>query len=86
VSCCVRECPHEVYQRGMCRMHYFRWYRHGDPTVAKPPGPGFRGLSAESQVEIRKRAGHAAGTSKARNRETRGWWLHWLLRQVRRYA
>lgn len=31
--CSLPECDKKVFVRGWCSTHYWRWYRHGDPTV-----------------------------------------------------
>lgn len=40
--CSVEGCREDVWARGMCRSHYWSWYRHGDPLVQKkrPNGTG----------------------------------------------
>lgn len=34
--CKVDGCDDPAKSRGWCRLHYSRWYRHGDPTVVMP--------------------------------------------------
>ena len=34
-TCNQPECFAAILARGMCRKHYLRWYKHGDPTVVK---------------------------------------------------
>ena len=36
--CSIEGCGNSAYGRGWCAKHYARWLRHGDPTVALPPG------------------------------------------------
>ncbi len=33
--CVVKSCDGENLARGMCRKHYQRWYKHGDPLIVK---------------------------------------------------
>lgn len=84
MSCSVPKCSREATRRGMCGTHYQRWYRHGDPTVRLPPGPGFRGMKPELQAQIRRDAGVKGAAVQDRNREASGYWLRWLLQSVRR--
>lgn len=35
-TCTVDDCGKPSVGRGMCRRHYGRWWRHGDPTIVKP--------------------------------------------------
>jgi hypothetical protein len=41
-KCSIDGCNSEAITRGWCRMHYFRWRRHGDPVTVlverRPPG------------------------------------------------
>lgn len=30
-NCSVAACDRRAEKRGMCRMHYLRWWKHGDP-------------------------------------------------------
>lgn len=40
-TCEVPRCPDPVEARDMCRKHYQRWYRHGDPlALMRPPRTG----------------------------------------------
>lgn len=32
-TCSVSNCHNPIYARGYCSVHYWRWWRHGDPTV-----------------------------------------------------
>lgn len=50
-GCTVNGCdePHEA--RGMCRTHYQRWYRHGDPLVVHSRGPLPAGETERRRVE-----------------------------------
>lgn len=34
-TCTLDDCSSDVLARGMCRKHYLRWYRHGDPNIVK---------------------------------------------------
>ena len=55
VTCEVLRCPDEVEARDMCRMHYQRWYRHGDPlALMRPPESGgiYRINGPEGRVYI----------------------------------
>lgn len=44
--CSIPNCGKDAYARGWCRMHYSRYYRHGDPNVTKtaPEGAGLEFL------------------------------------------
>ena len=33
MTTCLEDCPNEVVARGLCVMHYQRWYKHGDPNT-----------------------------------------------------
>lgn len=40
MTCSVDACDRTVHSRGMCRMHYMRWYRSGNVEVKqKTPAP-----------------------------------------------
>lgn len=48
LTCTVGNCPNKVKAKGLCAMHYFRHYRHGDVgTEARQNG---RGLSPIEQL------------------------------------
>lgn len=34
-TCSQIDCSGNVLARGMCRKHYLRWYKHGDPQIVK---------------------------------------------------
>lgn len=34
-TCNQPQCNSPLLARGMCRKHYLRWYKHGDPTTVK---------------------------------------------------
>lgn len=38
--CVVEGCEREVFvkSRGYCKVHYSRWWKHGDPMIVKPAG------------------------------------------------
>lgn len=36
-ECAVEGCADRPRRRWMCQKHWSRWFRHGDPTVAKRP-------------------------------------------------
>lgn len=39
--CEIPRCPEPMEARGLCRTHYQRWYRHGDPlALMRPPETG----------------------------------------------
>jgi hypothetical protein len=38
-ECAVVGCDRPLCQRGYCRSHYMRWYRHGDPLGGRQPRP-----------------------------------------------
>lgn len=35
-TCCIDHCGQPHMARGWCRLHYFRWRRHGDPQADIP--------------------------------------------------
>lgn len=35
IACSVDDCEKPVVARGLCRKHYVRWSRHGDPAIVK---------------------------------------------------
>lgn len=35
-ECSVEGCDDPAKVKGWCRIHYTRWYRHGDPTTVLP--------------------------------------------------
>ena len=35
-TCEIEGCYEEVHARDMCRLHYIRWKRHGDPNIVLP--------------------------------------------------
>lgn len=37
-TCSVADCTALISCRGWCEKHYYRWRRHGDPTVVKQTG------------------------------------------------
>lgn len=43
-KCCIEDCAKRARGRGMCEMHYRRWYVYGDASYTKrrPPQPGSR--------------------------------------------
>lgn len=34
-TCVVGDCAKPVWSREMCRMHYYRWHKHGDPLFVQ---------------------------------------------------
>lgn len=38
--CSVKGCEKLLLQKGLCRAHYMKWYRHGDPEFMMPPARG----------------------------------------------
>lgn len=48
--CSVQGCEKMVESRGMCSMHYARWYRHGDPLATKNPLFGKRSAIASKSL------------------------------------
>ena len=37
--CSVSDCGNPASTRGLCKKHYMRFRRHGDPSIKKRPGP-----------------------------------------------
>ena len=37
--CSVSDCGIPASTRGLCKKHYMRFHRHGDPGIKKRPGP-----------------------------------------------
>ncbi len=35
-DCLIESCGKSAWQRGWCKAHYLRWYRHGDPLAGGP--------------------------------------------------
>lgn len=42
-TCTIDGCARVVEGRGLCRMHYHRWYKYGDPLTLRHASPGTRG-------------------------------------------
>jgi hypothetical protein len=40
--CTQPDCKDPLLARGLCRKHYLRWYKHGDPTIVKDTLNGIR--------------------------------------------
>lgn len=36
-TCLIEGCERPHQARGWCKIHYLRWYKHGDPLIVKPP-------------------------------------------------
>src|SRR5437773_11916712 len=34
-TCRIEDCENVISRKQLCNMHYSRWYRHGDPLVAR---------------------------------------------------
>lgn len=39
-KCSITGCAHDAKKRGMCGMHYLRWWRNGDATITKRAASG----------------------------------------------
>src|SRR5260221_680223 len=40
LPCSIEGCERQYFAKGFCKLHYDRWYRHGDPLVLlKPQAP-----------------------------------------------
>lgn len=52
--CLSLECSARRDGRVFCKKHYFRFYRHGDPSVVKPPGRTPRPLADRFWPKVRK--------------------------------
>ncbi|SDO72565.1 hypothetical protein SAMN04489867_0421 [Pedococcus dokdonensis] len=51
--CRLRGCRNRHYGRGLCRSHYDRWRRHGDPMGGRWPRTGPPPTPAEILAEMR---------------------------------
>lgn len=52
-SCIVANCGERAREKGMCRPHYARWKRHGDPLGGRiPPGTGEAWLRAHKDYPL----------------------------------
>ena len=49
--CVVENCETWAHCRGMCKRHYSRWYRHGDPNINLRPARHGTDLSALAQID-----------------------------------
>jgi hypothetical protein len=49
-TCLVFDCETSIHERGMCRKHYLRWWKHGDPLITKSPT---RGLTLEEKFRLK---------------------------------
>src|SRR3990172_5191800 len=36
-DCTIPDCHRSVFSRSMCKVHYQRWYKHGDPLFTQTP-------------------------------------------------
>lgn len=36
IGCVIENCGRDISARKMCKMHWIRWKRHGDPTFVTP--------------------------------------------------
>lgn len=64
--CVVDECDKEIFviDKSFCRLHYHRWWRHGDPLILKQIGPLRKSPSEYPKVccvEKCEEAHHALG-------------------------
>ena len=90
-QCSVDGCDHsDIQARGMCRMHYFRWYRTGSTDVRRPQraargiciadgcekvDTGKRGLCAMHRArEIRHGDVHAVHSPRVYRGSDHPWW------------
>lgn len=48
MTTCQEDCPNEVVARGLCVMHYQRWWKHGDPNAKKNRW----GLDREAETKV----------------------------------
>lgn len=48
-TCSVEDCDKEMYARGYCKTHYFRWYKFGDPLTVNR---NYHGLSKSSEYNV----------------------------------
>jgi len=39
-QCLIKDCKKESFARGYCRMHYARWWKHGNPNIVRVRGLG----------------------------------------------
>lgn len=62
-NCSLPECGDPCFQRGYCRSHYGRWYRHGDPRAGRGrQGSGYRTAAG---YRVIRRDGKAIGEHRA---------------------
>lgn len=59
-TCSVEGCDTQRFQRGYCRIHYGRWYRHGDPLVLKRGQDG-SGYLTKQGYRVMSREGRPVG-------------------------
>jgi hypothetical protein len=45
--CSIEACPGAIWARGWCRIHYSRWYDHGDPLAAATRVSSYRGAACK---------------------------------------
>lgn len=49
--CSMDECDAKAEKRGLCKRHYQRWFKHGDPTVDLRGGAGIKWLEAHKSYD-----------------------------------
>jgi len=64
-ECTVAGCSKEILQRKLCKAHYMKWWRHGDPLFRMPPARG-KTPTSESWQAMKRRCNDPKNASYAR--------------------
>lgn len=64
-NCSVNGCKSDLLQKGFCRAHYMKWYRHGDPLFKMPLARG-RTPTVQSWQAMKRRCVDPKNASYAR--------------------
>lgn len=76
MTCSAFNCNRSVVARGWCRLHYNRWYRHGDAETL-PPRQHRTQQSPETRAKIAEKAKGRVVSAEVRQRQSdmrRGTW------------